>query len=431
MSKTLITCLILLTTLLTACTSPQPDPVPSVTYDLTTKEIEASATPKPTEKAVPSRTPLPSSPTPRITHTLTPVGEIPPQQCIQSHSSLPGEVVPPGILATNGIGQGISLLNFKAQTREEIKGVILSAGTAPDGNWLAYSISRDKQILVVFESMLGEQTIQVVTDNSWTTELGIRWMDNQRIWFPDIHTIQPATSILVLNPFTGQKELIKTDYPGTMHYNYGPDLLGYHFGYSSAIYDPSLNYVIYPEFEEGKGYFQTLWDRKSQRAIARVSDDGYYQNLPIWQESEKQFLIAGFLDPEIRQKEWFSVNLDGQIHQITNFGGINKNYLFDNNAVLSPDGKTLALSLSLLKADRSAIVSTRLILLNLETGISTDTCLPVDEITWSLDGRYLAVSTPLENGIDARILVIDRKTNQSYQIMKGRLLRPVGWLVQP
>jgi hypothetical protein len=431
MYKPLISCMIIITISITACTSPQHVPASSVTPDLAAREMVASATYEPAQETSPTSTLLSASPTsyPRLTPTPAEEGLI--QQCAQVNISLPKEIVPPGILVINTIGHGISLLNFTKQTHRDITGTIISVGTSPDGKWLAYNTTTNNSLQLIFESIDGEKTIRISKEKSWSSIGIIHWMDNQRIWFPEISTIQPATSVQVLNPFTGQKNLFKTDYPGTTHYNFGPSFPGFHFGYSSAVYDPSLNFVVYPEFEQGNGYFQTLWDRKSQKAVARVSNSGYYQNLPIWRESQKQFLLVGFPNPTVDQNEWVRVSLDGQVHQITDFWKIGQKYSIENDAALSPDGKILAFSLSFKKADGYTVESTHLILLDLVSQKATDTCLSAGKITWSLDGKFLAISTPLESGGNDRIFLLDPNANQSYQLMEGSSIIPIGWLIQP
>jgi hypothetical protein len=427
--------LLFLAVLLAGCNFQQPVLVSSVTSNPTIGEVKkASATPKPVVEINPTSTSLPLSHPLYPTTTITKPSQVLIQQCMQLDSNLPKDIVPPDILAIHMIGHGISLFDFKTGTHRDITGAIFSAGTSPDGKWLVYDIFKNNNKQLVFESMLGEKTIQIPEENSWSlmNVNGIRWMDNQRIWFPEISNIQPATSVLVLNPFTGQKELLKTDYPGTMHYQYGSNLLGFHFDYSSAAYDPSLNYVVYPEFEEENGYFQILRDRNSRKVVARISSNSDYHNLPIWKENQKQFLMVGYPDPAIEKKEWLGVGLDGQIHQLTDFEKLGQKYSIDNNAVLSPDEKLLAFSLSFLKADGYSVETRHLILLNLETQEATDTCLSADRFAWSVDGQYLAASTPLifSTSTQNKLLLVDLKANRGYQLLEGSRVFPAGWLSQ-
>jgi hypothetical protein len=431
MAKKLITCFILLEIILMGCASVQQHPVLLTSPIVTMGVIEPNSSPIPIEKIAPTITPLASTLTPFATITPINFGEAIVSQCIKMNSELPQEIVPKGVLVVNTLGHGISLISFKSQSQRERAGTFIAVGTSPDGKWLVYNTNVDKQFRLVFEPINGGKTIQIPKDLNWSLVKEIRWLDQQRIWFPEISTIQPATSVVVLDPFTNQRTLLKTDYPGVMHYNFGSDPLGYHFGYSSSVYDPSLNYVIYPQFEQGAGYFQTLMERKTQKVIVKVPSSGYYQNLPIWQDGKKQFLVVGFPESDKRQNEWLSVGLDGIFHQISSFGKMGRKYTIENNAALSPDGRTLAFTLSIKKDDMTTVESSHLVLLNLENGNTVDTCLSVKKITWSIDGRYLAVSTLPEDGTHNNILLIDLIANQGYQLMDGSQLLPVGWLLDP
>lgn len=427
MFNKLIGCLILLALLVLACTLTQPISSPSVVASNATFGKTPSDTPEPS-KTIMSQVAIPSTTqTPHPTPNSSPTPEVLIQQCFEQNSSLPKEIIPQGLLVIKTLGKGISLRNFKAGTQREIPESGLAAGTSPDGKWLIYDHTTSQSRLLTFESMEGKQPILVPVDLNWLLSGSIRWLDDQRIWFPEISVIEPVTSVMVFNPFTSEKDLLRTDYPKIHGYMLGssPRL---HFGYSSAVYDPSLNFVIYPELESNGRWFQTLWNRNAKATVARVRDDGSYGNLPLWQDSQQRFLLVGFPDSSAINKEWISLGLEGQIRAITDFGTLGRKYRIENNASLSPDGKTLAFGLNYEQGGEYLSSTARLVLLDLETGKATDTCLPVgNRIKWSLDGQYLAISTPEGN----QIFLVDPKLEQSYQLSESAHGYLVGWLIQP
>lgn len=366
------------------------------------------------------------------TVTFTVKNEVIVQQCLQKVSGMPNNIVSSGILVTRQQGVELMIFDFINQWKREITDNILSAGVSPNGKWLTYETINNNQQQLVTESADGEKKYKVIRERYWNITNHIFWLDNLRIWFPETSTTQPSPSVLVLDPFTGKKELLKTNYPGIMDfYNFGTGPIRLPFGYSSAIYDSSLNYVIYPEYDQTNGYYQTLWNRKSQEVIVKVPGNGYFQNLPIMMEGQNWFLLVGYPSLEKPNNEWLKVSLDGRIELLTTFGEAGIKYLIKNDAALSPDGKILAFDLSIWKPDQSAIESTHLILLNLETHQVIDTCLSADWITWSLDGQYIAISTPADKKTINNILLIDISKKRVYQLMSGKMLLPVGWMTQP
>ena len=439
MSKFWLPFLLLLVTLTGACSTSKSYPPPSATTAIETKKISpASVTPKPADQKSPTTTPYLPTNTTQSTQSPTPIGYDPNvliQQCFATTPALPESVIPPGILVAYSF-EGLSLINFSTHVNKEIPGNIGSVGTSPDGKWLSYVKRTGIIDHFVFESMNGEKPIQI-EKKGWSLLGGLLWLDNQRVWFSDFVSDSLIPGVVVLNPFTGQEVAIKTDYPGVKPYQFGtgPGIFA-HFGYSSAAYDPSLRWVIYPEFDPNVGYLQTLWDRTSQKKLASVIDGGGYSHQPIWQASRRQFLVVGYPNQIMDYKEWWAVNPDGQITQLTEFGKLRTDYEIYNDAGLSPDGKMLAFGLSTSKDKNGYFLPGSLILLNLATMQAIDTCIPMDSsdpLAWSLDGRYLAVtiSTKPDEGILNPLFLVDTKEKQSYPLLEGKYIFPGGWLLQP
>jgi hypothetical protein len=432
MSKVWFPYLLLLVILTGACAHSGPIASLSAPPATETKKADtASVTINPTATTSPTPTPYPPTIIPQPTLSPTPEGLT--EHCFATRPSLADTVIPSGILVV-GSSEGMTQISFTTHTlKNSTKGKDL-VETSPDGKWLLYKSSNNP--FIMFESMVGEKPFHITEEDSWDIGTRVRWLDNQRIWFPTYSSLgYYILPVVVLNPFNGRRVTIKTDYPGIMPLQY-QSVRGFeHFGYSSAVYDPSLNLVIYPEFDPVEGFLQTLWDRTTQKKLARISSDSWYDNLPIWWDSQKQFLVVGHPDKNSKFKEWFAISTNGQVKQLSNFEITGQEYDITNYASLSPDEKTLAFALAMLKDKNGYFLPGNLVLLNLETMQAIDTCIPLsgNQPIWSLDGRYLAISTPLQqdNNYHNQLMLVGITEKKSYLLLEGSSVYPGGWLIQP
>jgi hypothetical protein len=380
-----------------------------------------------------SLTPTPYLPTLTLSPTLSPTPEVVTKQCFTSVPSLPDTVIPPGILVIASI-EGLSLTNFTTHAQKDIPGRVQYVGVSPDGKWLVYSKDISDVRHLTFDPVSGDESIRITLGYSINSTAPLQWLDNQRVWFSVVTLGSRVDSVMVLNPFTRQIVTISTDYPNVSNYQAGVGGTGLQFGYSAAFYDPSLNLVIYPEYDPEGPTFLTLWDRISKKRLARIYSWDVYNHLPIWQANQGEFLAVGLPALKSKYEEWFTVKPDGQIHQISDFEKGGKRYIFNNNASLSPDGKTLAFGLSFLDEATGYYLPGSLILFDLATLQAMDTCLPISKWSrpaWSLDGRYFAIATQPDNENHNRLFLVDTKEKQSYFLLEGNPVYPHGWLVQP
>jgi hypothetical protein len=442
MTKTLLPSLFLLMVLFNACTTSKPNPSSS-TIPATETELVSTPSLTPAPSITNSPTPTPYPPTVTPSPTLSPTPKVLTKQCFPIASSLPDSVIPQNILVVNE-NKNISLINFRLRTQKEIPGSFGAVGTSPDGKWLVYLDAYSNQNLQFVPAMEGKP--KTMPAEGLVNYL-ISWLDNQRIWTfgdgtgvpfipgfeaPGDGTRDPfIPGTIIQDPFTGQSVTIKTDYPGMRAFDFGRTNET-QFEKGNAIYDPSLRLVVYPEYIPDQDYFQTfltLWDRTTQKKLARVRSSPGYRHLPIWQASLGQFLVVG-LPEEGKSEEWFTLNPNGQVKQLTNLG---QRYIIDNDASLSPDGKTLAFG-SKTVDDNGKRQADNLLLLNLETMHIVNTCIVKDTYSsqiWSVDGQYLAVTVPIPGSDDNQILLVDPKEEETYVVFEGKGVYTGGWLIQP
>lgn len=347
---------------------------------------------------------------------------------------LPTEATSPGLMVIRSPDELIFLdQNFQVQQQTSEGAIGSFAATSPNGNWLAYTYypkEGSSQIVVV--SADGLRKVSVPEEISWMDIIYGAWLDNEQLWFPAAPESGYLASVVVVNPFTRVNQELPSDYPGLEIYLFGPQGIRLHFGYSSAVYDPSLDLVVYPELTES-GYYYTLWDRQAQKVLGRILDDGFYRHLPLWLPDGSGFLVVGMPQAN-RPKEWFIVDRDGkQIRQLTHFGDSIAQYAIVNGGSISPSGRYLAFGLSLEEnahADRG-----KLIILDLETLKVYNTCIKIGEQmpVWSLDSQFVAVSTWNSGFGDetSPILIVHLKEWWAAPVAEGWRFEPVGWLKLP
>lgn len=338
----------------------------------------------------------------------------------------------------------IKLLRFHPDAKEET--ILASAddifclATSPDGKWIAYEQDSDESPTghwLIVLSADGQRQNKVPKDPDWISFGDYVWLDNQHLIFnnfinpPAAQRLQtnPAYSIVIVNPFTGEHIELSSDYPGLGLGVRGP-VGTMAFNYSDVVYDPSLNLVIFPAWE-GDAYI-ILWDRQRNSVVAKVGGHaGYY---PLWSPDAKKFVVP-LLHPNENEhilEELFYIERAGQVEQLTHFGSYFIESRFGSGYNWSPDGQMLAFWLDV---SPSLCPGLNLAVLDLGTKQVTDTCIPglLDYAlppVWSLDSRHLVV---INARTDPRqFILIDVKEHRAFNIrdITGGS-RPIGWLVSP
>ncbi len=391
--------------------------------------------------SMPAEPPATFTPTwPAPTITSSPVGPaatstvaLPPEstlryQPLEVTSNLSSDVKPAGDLLV--WEEQPHLLRFNPQLQlEDLPGIdIACLSTSPNGQWIAYCVlSEDSptgQWLIV-ESADRQQHYQVPIDLHLAYFGAYEWLDNQRLVFPFMQEIATVYPVMIINPFIGKQTELGSDYPGISGTVVGP-IGRLAFEYSSLVYHPSLNLVIFPEMTPQR--YIVLWDRQSNSVLAKVEDKGEFLNYPLWSPDAKQFVVAVRKDDGNSIEEWFGVSREGQVEQLTHFG----DYFADaeiGHANWSPDGQKLAFWL---ETSSGLCSGTRLDVLELATRQVTNTCIPgslefAPPPIWSLNSRYIAVINA-DASPDQTILV-DLERGRAYDITNYG--SPVGWLALP
>lgn len=300
---------------------------------------------------------------------------------------------------------------------------------SPNGNWVSYyevSENSPTGVWLVVGSVDGQQ-YRLPMQEDWDWGVAPFWLDNQRLVYNirDVGSLHPA---VIINPFTGETQELASDYPNLRPTNLGVGGSHMHFVYSSVVYHPSLDLVIYFETGDDGNFYVVLWDRVAQEPLARLIDRVPFEHAPAWFPDGNQFVIAvRYLE---MVDEWFSVSRTGDIRQLTHFGEFFEQTQIGSSAI-SPDGRYLAFWL---KVEPSEYIGANLAILDLETLRVNNYCIPGsswrDEPrpVWSPDSRYIAISYYYAAN-SRHVILLDPIDRWAAPIAED--LTPRGWMVAP
>ena len=383
----------------------------------------------PAEITTPTVAPSPSS-TPAPMATSTPITNVPIEQCAEILPDFPERSAPPGILVVHSPGE-LVLLNFRQQTQRTIPGLFEGVGTSPNGKWLSYIVVTSEHLELIVESADGQKQAQLPFNSQAMIFDSIPWLDNERIWYPiwagvdssmDEYTMYNPPTV-VLNPFTGERQVLLPDYPDfapNIMYGFNKAIRLY-FGSANVAYDPSLRYVVYAKFINDE-YYLVLWDREFKQELAEIPDTGFFQRLPIWLPDGIAFLAVVTYPDGNNLDEWFMVSRDGEVRQLTHFGGG-----IGLNASLSPDGHYLAFG----GFQHDPFTRMDLIILNLQTLKAVNTCIKFDYPSpiWSPDNQYLAVQSWDAEKKQSFVAVVNPNQGWAVKVSDGTRIIPALFLL--
>ena len=419
--------LVLILISLSGCShSPSEKPISTSTLPFL-PTLAATTSKMPTSTMQPTKTIKPTQI--KIRNTSTP--SIPPPSilnytCIEIDPQLPTYAKLPGTLVLSGSTS--YLLNFAKGSLKEIPGA-LGYGVSPDGKWLSYVIYEESSNWLFIQAENESPRKLFALENELLFFRTVPWIDKQHIAVNKFTGRRAGyiPPVVIINPFTGETQELPTDYPGYLYFD---GLGGFNFGYASAVYDPSLNLVVYPE--SSTAAYIVLYDRQVKKALAKIQGPNW-GHLPLWFPDSLQFVIVTDLesttDPSDKMDTWFSVSRDGYVRQLTHFQDYFK-YTSIENASISPDGHYLAFWL---EVRPGPVQGQRLAVMDMETFEVTDYCIPgayegIDDNTpvWSPDSRYIAVTNFYEVNSRQSILF---DLQEEWAAYIGREEIPVGWLV--
>jgi hypothetical protein len=105
---------------------------------------------------------------------------------------------------------------------------------------------------------------QIIADTNWKKQWGLTlgWLDNELILLTK--RAEPLAPTIIYNPFKDIEQEIAPDYPKISRAA-SSTIFGY-LGATGTIYDPSLEFVVYPSNE----WNFVLWDRNKKQAVAEI-----------------------------------------------------------------------------------------------------------------------------------------------------------------
>jgi len=452
----------LLVLLAIACSGRAIPPAPSLSIPqtpafTTTAILEAAVT---TATATPSPMLAPSAtrtsiPTMTLTRTPSPSATAQPQiitQCIPIATKLPKGLETGGVIVFVGepyisYSYLLEVKTGRKMTLWENEGVGLrSFEVSPERNWLAFmrpSLNPGGSRLVIMGSN-GKQVQAIPWEDLWRAFNGIAgWLDEERLLISRTSgkKYDPnADSMIVLNPFTGEQSELLPDYPDMAFINLDWYGIGWWGGYShnGTVYDPSLSRVVYYKYLGNQSWGLSLWDRQAKKELVFLPDYSFY-NRPKWFRDGSRFIasIPATLDRAGQsQTNLFLVSRDGEVRQLTDLGVYSAQYEVSGYE-WSPDGRKIAFQLSVqtsqpypdIYPDSDPQSLNRLAVLDLETGLITDTCVPGVEygqgdVVWSPDGDYVLFDS--NDTKKSRVYLVSIAQGFAVQIAEN--VFPVGWL---
>jgi hypothetical protein len=409
-----------------------------------------------------------STTTPSFTPTIQPLDTITPAPSITATPSVPPNILKlqPFPITTNlpsdlDLGGTLvieesqavpKLFRFIPQIKlEDIHGMPAIPGTtitcpspSPDGKWLACQyFSNDNRSWLIIKSADGKQSKKIELDPSLL--LSMDWLDNQHM----IGTIlrredQFAASTFILNPFTGEQTQLDSNYPDLAPFTDGPPGT-MAFGGSDVVYSPFLKFVVYRSFVEKQEHLM-IWNLETKSLLTKIKNiTDFDWDYPYWSPNGEKLAIAMGTktyqanDALFPSEEWFLVNEEGQVEQLTHFGDYFTQVSISYRAAnWSPDGKKLAFWLETIPS-LCYSPGQHLAILDVMTKQVTNTCLrggksrdSIAHPIWSLNSRYINILDVYDNDL-TRYFLVDTERNTAFEITDyiPYLNFPSGWLAIP
>lgn len=306
---------------------------------------------------------------------------------------------------------------------------VIKITVSPDRDKLAYEIDGE---LIILDNHGNE--IKRIPDPNNQLSLA-QWIDNERLVI-SYRNLKAGESfalctIIVLNPFTGEKQEIFPEYPDIN--DFFPPAFHWEGYYRSRIVpNPALTQIIYPAISGNL----ILWDMVASHEIQHIYGIDYF-NTPWWSPDGKRFVTSApvkFTDsegkahiniddglPYIGGDELVTVNQAGEIKRVT---FLTTEYEADEfHYSWSPDGQKIAFWLQL---DKNT--NPQLAVANVNTGEVTNYCISSTysgaRIIWSQDGNQLALSLIKDNYPST--LIVDLQIHAAIKVAdKASVL---GWV---
>lgn len=413
----------------TVATTTRPTiPVPSARAYQTIAPVDSPTPELPTE--------ILSSATPEVHQNLN---------CLEVLPTLPANVVSGTLWLTKG--DEISGVETITMDLENGKMTPRTGGkyrkfiVSPNRLWIAYQKTRTEahQLIenqLIIESADGQTQINIPWEEGegWMWQTIPTWLDNERllIRIPDVDTDDNISwakaSFLILNPFTGDRQIFRAEYPDMYDTQWMP-----HWGnWGLTVFDPTLTRVVYLSKEEALQYAYRLWDLQKDQLVTSWSTVSF--PLPQWSPDGSRLVVAR-LDPSSAENNYqlIQVSRDGQIEKLPNIEPYEPGAFEPGEYSWSPDGQLLALWMY---PPNSAIPV--LGVMDLVSGETTNYCISRYRSSedggaiaplWSLDGTQLIVASQGSTEGTFSTLLVDIKRGFAAKIAEN--MEPVGWMAAP
>ena len=255
--------------------------------------------------STPTGTPLPAqtdTATATTLPTATPIPEIISIKCLDpipaQFSDLdlngvlaiyhnPDDTNPDNYLVNLETGEKFDIVDHVSR---ELEGFIVS----PDRKYLAYvdssaqtGYSPDDRYIII--DATGRTVVSHYAEANWSGI--VDWQDREHLlimeekWNSDGGYIETPAALIRWNPFTGEQERLEPAFPDI--YALPVNFWGAYY-YNPTIYDPNMDYVIYPFAHQGV-FGIALWDLISEHRIVNLASWDWGTQ-PVWSPDGQSFL---------------------------------------------------------------------------------------------------------------------------------------------
>lgn len=387
-----------------------------------TPSFATSATPLPGATMV---SPIPPSPT--LTTATTPTVSLEARfqyHCLEIVSAFPPATTITGTLVLQGyqdhptylwnLETGAKIVLAENHFTGDLAGEI---NVSPDRKLLAYVFleEQEKKLSIQIVNVEGQVLQSLPWDETWATIVG--WLDNTHLMIDREGT--PLYSLMILDPFTGQKQELFSHYPGI--YPIWHEVDWEYFSAIAAVYDPTLTRVVYPNGPE-----YVLWDIPTRQVVARIPSYTALNNAPLWSPDGKQFLVVElpqeWKEDQPTQEELMVVSYEGKTTPLTHlsarFTGV-----YIRHAVWSPDGRYVAFWLGInVPPGNTYRDYMELAVLDTSTQTIKDYCLKESfskgewAPVWALNSTQLLVQAPPKTGKLSNNVLVDLAQGFAVQV---------------
>jgi len=246
------------------------------------------------------------------------------------------------------------------------------------------------------------------------------WLDNNHLKITNLIEGTDLLSVVVLNPFSGEQQMVPVDLP---------EIYPYKSMASKQAYDPTASFVVYPySTEDSFGY--RLWDVYQHQILASV-ESMLPLYTPRWSPDGSRVIVPGISkplgeDPSDTGLELFMLDLQGNVVQLTDLES-RRASLYIMEGIWSPDGRYFAFWY---KRDDESL---ELALIDIENkkvmylcGTSRENT-GSEQIVWSPDSKQIS-GMRRQDGLSTAF-VVDMDARKIFEI--GENIEPFFWLKAP